>query len=117
MRKPLERTSAHPARISAGFLILLIASLLLAACESNGNTSSPPTATRAAVPVGPAPTRLPFAAALTAEARDTPYVLERGGRPARGGHGYPGRLAQDVSVGARHRLAAAGALPRLLVRG
>lgn len=84
MRKPLAHTNARPARTSPrlkraclALLCLLSISLILAACESTGDASSPPTPTRAFLPLGPAPTRLPFAAALTAEARDTPYVIER----------------------------------------
>jgi hypothetical protein len=72
----LAHTNARPARASAGLLLLLIASLI-ASCASSGDASSLPTATRAAVPAGPGPTHLPFAAALTAEARETPYLIER----------------------------------------
>jgi hypothetical protein len=55
---------------------LLLVSILTG-CTSTNGVAGAPTATRAAVPAGPSQTRLPFAAALTAEARDTPYVIER----------------------------------------
>ena len=84
MRKPLAHTNARPARTNPrprraclALLTLLAVSLIVTACESTSSASGMPTATRAFAPLGPAPTRLPFAAALTAEARDTPYVIER----------------------------------------
>lgn len=74
----MAHINARPARVSAGLLVLLAVSLISSCASSTGDASTGrPTATRAAVPAGPAPTHLPFAAALTAEARDTPYVIER----------------------------------------
>jgi hypothetical protein len=72
----LGPTAGRQARASAGLLALLLAGLL-AGCTSNNGVAGAPTATRAAIPAGPVQTRLPFASALTAEARDTPYVIER----------------------------------------
>jgi len=87
----LAHTNARPARASGacpgparagapvawGLLLLLVAGLLASCAESTGDASTLPTATPAAVPAGPGPTHLPFAAALTAEARETPYLIER----------------------------------------
>ncbi|CAN5725918.1 hypothetical protein BH23CHL2_BH23CHL2_21120 [soil metagenome] len=73
----MAHINARPARVSTGLLLLLVASLLAACASSSGAAVNRPTATPAALPAGPAPTHLPFAAALTAEARDTPYVIER----------------------------------------
>ena len=73
----MAHTNARLAQVSAGLLLLAIVSLTFASCASAGDASDLPTATLAAVPAGAAPTHLPFAAALTAEARETPYVIER----------------------------------------
>ena len=72
----MAHTYARLVQASTGLLVLLVVGVL-ASCASGSDASSLPTATRAAVPVGPEPTHLPFAAALTAEARETPYVIER----------------------------------------
>ena len=72
----MAHTNARLAQVSAGLLVVFAAGLI-AACASTGDASTLPTATQAALPAGPGPTHLPFAAALTAEARDTPYLIER----------------------------------------